>query len=286
MVRSRWCPLLVVLCFVSSSSLLVRSQTSSDSCAAALSVGSLLPFNTTGLKCLQAWPSQDFVLRFGKDASGSNVWNFVLSAPDTGGYIAVGFSPSGKMVGSSAVAGWVPAGKAGTARQYYLGGMSSSSCPPDQGKLTLSRGPAAPAIVSKSSRLYLAFQFSGQPLTKVIYAVGPKGTLPDSNGLLAVHLAMATGSISLSGGAAGTPATGSSGEGDEGSEGSEGGEGKGKSDHSGAAGESGSDGKATTTTTASATSSSAGVPRAQWTKCGQFVQILTYFAFFSVKILF
>jgi len=106
------------------------------------------------------------------------VWSFVLSAPDNGGYISVGFSPTGRMVGSSAVAGWVTAAGAGSARQYYLGGTSSGSCPPDQGKLALARGAAAPTIVSKGSRLYLAFQLVGQPLTDVVYAVGPSGSLP------------------------------------------------------------------------------------------------------------
>lgn len=80
--------------------------------------------------------------QFGKAAAqGSNVWSFVLSAPDNGGYISIGFSPTGRMVGSSAVVGWVAAGGvAGSARQYYLAGTSSRSCPPDQGKLALARG--------------------------------------------------------------------------------------------------------------------------------------------------
>uniref|UniRef100_A0A0E0JS33 DOMON domain-containing protein n=1 Tax=Oryza punctata TaxID=4537 RepID=A0A0E0JS33_ORYPU len=296
----QWRPLLLLLCFVSSSSLLVSSQTtsSSDSCTAALSLGNLIPFNTTGLTCFQAWSSQGFILRFGKEASSgsNNMWNFVLSAPDSGGYIAVGFSPNGKMVGSSAVAGWVTPNGAGTARQYYLGGTTSSSCPPDQGKLSLSRGAgAAPTIVSKGSRLYLAFQLSGQPLTNVIYAVGPAGSLPGPSGLLAQHKDMAAGTISLSGGSSGgggTPATGGGGDGDEGHEGHEGGEGKGNSDQSGGVGgESGSDGNGgrstTTTTTASASSSGSASARvfcAQWTKCSVFVQMVVYFVLFSGTI--
>uniref|UniRef100_A0A0E0N659 DOMON domain-containing protein n=1 Tax=Oryza rufipogon TaxID=4529 RepID=A0A0E0N659_ORYRU len=293
----QWHHLLLVLCFVGSSSLLlVSSQTTSDSCTAALSLGNLISFNTTGLNCFQAWSSQGFILRFGKDASsaGSNsVWNFVLSAPDSGGYIAVGFSPNGKMVGGSAVAGWATPGAAGTARQYYLGGTTSSLCPPDQGKLSLSRGAAAPTIVSKGSRLYLAFQLSGQPLTNVIYAVGPAGTLPGPSGLLAQHKDMAAGTISLSGGTSGgggsgTPATGGGGDGDEGHEDHEGGgEGKGKSDQSGGVGgESGSDGNGgrSTTTTASASSSGSASGRvfcAQWTKCSLVVQMLVYFVLLS-----
>ncbi|RLN05022.1 hypothetical protein C2845_PM13G16020 [Panicum miliaceum] len=223
-------PALVALCLVSSYlPSPVSSQSAADSCSNGLSLGSLVPFNTTGLACFQAWPSQDFILRFGKAALGSNLWSFVLSAPDNGGYISVGFSPTGRMVGSSAVAGWVTAAGAGSARQYYLGGTSSRSCPPDQGKLALARGAAAPTIVSKGSRLYLAFQLAGQPLTDVVYAVGPSGSLPGSNGLLPQHQDMASGTISLSGGSSGggSPATGG-GDGDGDDDGEEGGEGKGK----------------------------------------------------------
>uniref|UniRef100_A0A0D9V8X5 Cytochrome b561 and DOMON domain-containing protein n=1 Tax=Leersia perrieri TaxID=77586 RepID=A0A0D9V8X5_9ORYZ len=228
-----WHPLLLpllLLCFVISSS---SQSTSSDSCTTALSLGDLIPFNTTGLSCFQAWTSQDFILRFGKDSSSKNVWSFVLSAPDSGGYIAVGFAPTaGRMVGSSAVAGWVDTSSsgAGTARQYYLGGTSSSSCPPDKGNLALSSATASsPAIVSKGSRLYLAFQLTGQPITDVIYAVGPSGSLPSSNGFLPRHLDMTSGTITLSGGGGGSTSTGGGGGGDDDDNG--GGEGKGNNKH-------------------------------------------------------
>lgn len=150
-------------------------------------------------------------MQFGKAATSNNVWSFLLSAPDNGGYISIGFSPTGRMVGSSAVAGWVTPDGAGSARQYYLGGTSSRACPPDQGKLALGRGAAAPTVVSKGSRLFLAFQLAGQPLTDVVYAVGPSGSLPGSNGLLPQHQDMAAGTISLSGSGGsggGSPATG------------------------------------------------------------------------------
>jgi hypothetical protein len=106
-------------------------------------------------------------------------------------------------VGSSAVAGWVASGGVGTARQYYLGGTSSRSCPPGQGKLSLSTGAAAPTIVSQGSRLYLAFQFSGQPRTDLVYAVGPAGSLPGTNGFLAQHQYMTSGTITLPTGTSG-----------------------------------------------------------------------------------
>ncbi|GJM92213.1 hypothetical protein PR202_ga08654 [Eleusine coracana subsp. coracana] len=213
--------LLVALCFFASSNSPVASA--ADSCSNGLSLGNLVPFNTTGLACFQAWPSQDFILRFGKASNSSSAWSFVLSAPDNGGYISIGFSPTGRMVGSSAVAGW--AGSKSKARQYYLGGTSSSACPPDQGDLALA---SSPTVASKGSRLYLAFQLTGQPLADVVYAVGPSGTVPGSNGLLPRHQDMASGSISLSGGGSGggSPATGGGGGDGDGDD--DGGEGNGK----------------------------------------------------------
>ncbi|KAJ3681398.1 hypothetical protein LUZ60_015887 [Juncus effusus] len=169
---------------------LVNSQ--ADSCTTKLTVSSQIPFNTTGLSCFSAWSSEDFILRYG--TTGTNL-SFVLSAPDNGAYISIGFSPDGRMVGSSAIAGWVSSGS-GTVKQYYLGGTSSKSCPPDQGDLKLVKG--SPLIISKSSRLYLAFQLSAVPQTNVIYAVGP-GNLPGSNGYLPQHSNMGSGTISFSG---------------------------------------------------------------------------------------
>jgi len=185
---------------------LVNSQ--SDSCTTKLSVSSQIPFNTTGLSCFSAWSSEDFILRYGK--AGSD-WSFVLSAPDNGAYISIGFSPNGRMVGSSAVAAWVSSGS-GTAKQYYLGGTSSKSCPPDQGDLKLVKG--SPLILSKNSRLYLAFQLSAVPQTNVIYAVGPGNSLPGSNGYLPQHNNMGSGTISFSGGG-GTNSTTGGGDGDD-----------------------------------------------------------------------
>lgn len=181
-----------------------------------MAVAGLRPKGTLRLSVVGAYrsslvrwvtPLRNVRVQFGKAAApGRNAWSFVLSAPDNGGYVSIGFSPTGRMVGSSAVAGWVTAAGAGSARQYYLGGTTSRSCPPDQGKLTL----ASATVVSKGSRLYLAFQLDGQPLTNVVYAVGPSATLPGSNGLLPQHQDMAAGTISLSGGTSGggSPATG------------------------------------------------------------------------------
>lgn len=134
--------------------------------------------------------------------AGSNVWSYVLSAPDTGSYIAMGFSSDGSMVGSSAMAGWIAGGGPGIAKRYYLGGLSSKRCPPDQGSLDPVQGKSL--IMSQGSRLYLAFQLNGaQPPQRLIYAVGPQNNQPSSDGYLPRHRTMASGSIDLSGGSGG-----------------------------------------------------------------------------------
>ncbi|KAF0920488.1 hypothetical protein E2562_035382 [Oryza meyeriana var. granulata] len=159
--------LALVCCCLSS---VARSQ-SSDSCSGSLAgVSKLIPFDTSNLTCLDAWSSQNFIVRY---TSSGSTWSFVLSAPDKGGYVAVGFSPDGAMVGSSAVAGWSSGnGVGGVAKQYKLGGTSSGSCPPDQGSLSLVAKNTL--VVSQAWRIYLAFQFTAaQPTPYLIYAVGP-----------------------------------------------------------------------------------------------------------------
>lgn len=54
----------------------------------------------------------------------TNVWSYVLSAPNTNSYIAMGFSEKGKMVGSTAIVGWVSNDGTATMKKYFLGGQS------------------------------------------------------------------------------------------------------------------------------------------------------------------
>ncbi|KAJ3708207.1 hypothetical protein LUZ61_011912 [Rhynchospora tenuis] len=179
-----------------------------DSCNSALPVSNLIPFNTTSLTCTNAWSSQSFVLRFGQ--TDSNTWSFVLSAPDRGTYIAIGFSNNGNMVKNSALAGWISSnGGPGIVKQYYLGGYSSGSCPPDQGSLPLVANTSV--IISQSSQLYLAFQLNTQmpQWSHLIYAVGPSGSLPSSN-YLPEHSSKASGTVDYSGGTVSGASGGSS----------------------------------------------------------------------------
>ncbi|KAJ3678183.1 hypothetical protein LUZ60_001986 [Juncus effusus] len=170
---------------------LVKAQ--SDSCGSSLGISNLIPFSTDSLNCITAWTSEKFILRYGKN--DNNIWSFVLSAPDNGAYISIGFSSNGFMIGSSAMAGWISSnGGQGTVKQYFLGDMVSESCPPDQGNLPLVANSSV--IVSQSSTLYLAFQLNiaQPPWRYLIYAVGPTGSQP-SNNYLPEHSDQASASV-------------------------------------------------------------------------------------------
>lgn len=174
------------------------SHQQSDSCSTAVAVSHLVPFNSTAFHCTAIWKQEDFVLRFKN--TGPSQWSFILSVPDKGSYVAVGFSGKGLMVGSSAVVGWSSGGK-GTVKQYYLGGKSPDECTPDKGGLKLVKNKAV--VVSHSGRLYLAFQLSTDyPQPHLIYAVGPYGDLPSANSLLPVHRSMASRSFNYTSGLA------------------------------------------------------------------------------------
>lgn len=111
--------------------------------------------------------------------SSSYTWNFILSAPDKNSYMAMGFSPNGGMVGSSAIVGWVPSSGSGNAglKQYYLGVTAPSQVVPDRGNLQFVANSTL--ITSQSSRLFLAFQLqTAQPLSRLIFAIGPTGVFP------------------------------------------------------------------------------------------------------------
>ncbi|PKU85914.1 hypothetical protein MA16_Dca001745 [Dendrobium catenatum] len=111
--------------------------------------------------------------------SPGNILSIVLSAPYTSGWVGMGFSNDGLMVGSSAMVGWI--GRAGKAhiRQFYLRGQSSSQVIVNEGRLEKESwciaifgwGVLLPigAIIARYCKewdllwfeLHLAFQFAG-----------------------------------------------------------------------------------------------------------------------------
>ncbi|KAL8516503.1 hypothetical protein ACS0TY_014954 [Phlomoides rotata] len=157
----------------------VYSQ-SQDSCTSPLTLQSPLPFDTSSLHCVSVWGSENFILRYGQEQGGANVWNFVLSAPNTNGYIGMGFSPNGNMVGSDAVVGWVGSDGASDIKKFHLGGQQPNL-------VTLQSTDAGLQVANSSTRLqsqpnnriYISFQLlTGQPTSRLIYAVGRAAQLP------------------------------------------------------------------------------------------------------------
>ncbi|KVI11541.1 cytochrome b561 and DOMON domain-containing protein At3g07570-like [Cynara cardunculus var. scolymus] len=149
----------------------VHSQTIQDSCITSIlpNVYAQIPFDTSSLTCFNVWPSENFLLRYSQ--AGPSLWSFVLSAPNTNSYVAMGFSPNGGMVGSSAIVGWLVGGSSATMKRYYLGGKTPNQVVVDQGNLRVFQNSSA--IVSFSSRMYIAFQLViDQPSQQLVYAVG------------------------------------------------------------------------------------------------------------------
>ncbi|KAI3771219.1 hypothetical protein L6452_02378 [Arctium lappa] len=153
--------------------IVVHSQTTQDSsCTTSILpniINAQILFDTSSLTCSNVWPSEAFLLRYSQ--AGPSLWSFVLSAPNTNSYVAMGFSPNGGMVGSSAVVGWVAGDGSATMRRYFLGGKTASQVVADQGNLRVLQNSSS--IISVSSQMYLAFQLvTDQPSPQLVYAVG------------------------------------------------------------------------------------------------------------------
>ncbi|KAM6573717.1 hypothetical protein CsatA_017797 [Cannabis sativa] len=119
------------------------------------------PFgNLTNVVCKPIWNT--FVLRYTQNED--NVMNIVLSAVYTTGWVGIGFSKDGMMVGSSAIVGWVTKKGQARVKQFYLQGSRKSQVIADKGELPLTGIPSS--VVLHGPRIYLAFQlkFEKQPL--------------------------------------------------------------------------------------------------------------------------
>lgn len=104
---------------------------------------------------------------------GDNVLRVVLSAMYSSGWVGMGFSKDGLMVGSSAMVGWV--GKKGQphVKQFALNGKSPQLVVADRGFLLSNDGDHT--VVVKEAKIYLAFQLRfNSPLKQqqVLFAFG------------------------------------------------------------------------------------------------------------------
>ncbi|CAI9298566.1 unnamed protein product [Lactuca saligna] len=151
----------------------IQSQIIQDSCTTSSieNLNAQILFDVSSLSCSNVWSSEGFILRYSQ--AGPSLWSFVLSAPNTNSYVAMGFSPNGGMIGSSAVVGWVSGDSSATMRRYYLGGKTPSQVLADQGNLQFP--PNTSSIISFSSQMYLAFQLiTDSPSRRLVFAVGSR----------------------------------------------------------------------------------------------------------------
>lgn len=125
----------------------------SNLCGADLSTFLPPPYsNMSNMICSPVWNT--FAVRYTQNKD--NVLTIILSAVYTTGWVGIGFSRDGMMVGSSAIVGWF--NKQGHARikQYYLQGTKTTQVIPDKGELPLTKIPSAVAL--HGATMYMAFQ--------------------------------------------------------------------------------------------------------------------------------
>ncbi|KAJ0255647.1 Cytochrome b561 and DOMON domain-containing protein [Hirschfeldia incana] len=104
------------------------------------------------MPCTPLWNT--FFLRYSENKE--NVMTIILSALYTTGWVGVGFSKDGRMVGSSAMVGWITKKGHAKIKQYYLQGTERDRVVPDQGVLQLEKVP--PVVALHGAMIYLAFQ--------------------------------------------------------------------------------------------------------------------------------
>lgn len=80
----------------------------------------------------------------------------ILSAPYTLGWVGIGFSKNGMMVGSSAMVGWVNKHGHAKIKQFYLQGRKASEVIEDKGEVPLNNVPAS--VATDGAQIHLAFQ--------------------------------------------------------------------------------------------------------------------------------
>ncbi|EOX95709.1 PREDICTED: cytochrome b561 and DOMON domain-containing protein At3g61750 [Theobroma cacao] len=108
--------------------------------------------STSNMVCSPIWHT--FVLRYYQRAD--NVMTIILSAVYTTGWVGIGFSRNGMMLGSSAMVGWFNRKGQARIKQYYLRGAHASQVIPDKGELPLNNIP--PVVALHGAMIYLAFQ--------------------------------------------------------------------------------------------------------------------------------
>ncbi|KAK7285788.1 hypothetical protein RJT34_20569 [Clitoria ternatea] len=126
--------------------------------------------NISSTICKPVWHTYE--LRYTKSG---DITTIILSAPYTVGWVGIGFSRDGMMVGSSAMVGWINKHGHAKIKQFYLRGRKQSEVIVDKGELPLNNAP--PAVATNGAEIYIAFQlqttipFGKQP---ILLAFSPK----------------------------------------------------------------------------------------------------------------
>ncbi|KAJ8900663.1 hypothetical protein K2173_025440 [Erythroxylum novogranatense] len=117
--------------------------------------------NITNMVCKPIWNS--YILRHHKGEE--NLVTFILSAVYTTGWVGIGFTKDGRMVGSRAVVAWFSDQGLPRIKQYYVKGTSPSQVIVDSGELDLTNVP--PVVALSRATIYMTFQAKFQhPLRK------------------------------------------------------------------------------------------------------------------------
>ncbi|XP_027335955.1 cytochrome b561 and DOMON domain-containing protein At3g61750-like [Abrus precatorius] len=126
--------------------------------------------NISHMICTPVWHTYE--LRYIQNDGTTTI---LLSAPYTIGWVGIGFSKDGMMVGSSAMVGWISKHGHAKIKQFYLRGRKSSEVIVDKGELPLNNVPAA--VATNGAEIHLAFQLQmTTPLERqpILLAFGSK----------------------------------------------------------------------------------------------------------------
>ncbi|KAG0455329.1 hypothetical protein HPP92_024621 [Vanilla planifolia] len=189
--------LLLVVLTVAGRISLVGGQ--ADSCVADINTVLPVAYGNSTLACRPIW--NNLVLRYAQDQK--NVLTIVLSMLYTTGWVGMGFSKDGMMVGSSAMVGWIGNTGRPHVKQFYLSGQSSSKVLVDQGQLPVVSETAM--VFQHGPNIYLAFQLKfassiGQQM--LLFAFGTatpvKNRLKEHQDKISVSFDFSAGTLSAS----------------------------------------------------------------------------------------
>lgn len=152
MAAASFSPIVMLLVAIAGGGSVSLAGAQSDSCGANPNVFLPASYSNSTLNCRPVW--NNLILRYSQNED--NVMTIVISMLYTSGWVGMGFSSDGMMVGSSAMVGWIGNTGRPHIKQFYLHGQSSSEVVADQGHL-----PAfgdSNVVIQNGPNIYMAFQ--------------------------------------------------------------------------------------------------------------------------------